>query len=194
MPKFVYDFIEGNKDLKDLLGGKGANLAEMTNLGLPVPPGFTITTDACRYYLEHGGVPDGLDDEVSSHLHALEESMGRKLGAPADPLLVSVRSGAKFSMPGMMDTVLNIGLSDESVGGLLGQRRRRVGQHLPAEPDAPVRGRGRVRAFDRRQQESKQVLVQLVGSDHALTLSLPPIVANSGMILTSMSGPARERS
>src|SRR5690242_2144865 len=93
----------------------------MTNLGLPVPPGFTITTDACRYYLGHGTTPDGLDDEVSSHLHALEQSMGRKLGAPADPLLVSVRSGAKFSMPGMMDTVLNIGLSDESVDGLAKQ-------------------------------------------------------------------------
>jgi pyruvate,orthophosphate dikinase len=121
VPKFVYNFTEGNKDLKDLLGGKGANLAEMTNLGLPVPPGFTITTDACRYYLEQGSVPDGLDDEVSSHLHALEAAMGRKLGDPADPLLVSVRSGAKFSMPGMMDTVLNIGLSDESVDGLAKQ-------------------------------------------------------------------------
>src|ERR1700691_3870407 len=93
----------------------------MTNLGLPVPPGFTITTDACRYYLERGAVPGGLDDEVSSHLHALEKTMGRKLGDPADPLLVSVRSGAKFSMPGMMDTVLNIGLSDESVRGLAKQ-------------------------------------------------------------------------
>ena len=121
MPKFVYDFREGNKDLKDLLGGKGANLAEMTNLGLPVPPGFTITTDACRYYLAHGSTPDGLDDEVTSHLSALEAAMGRRLGEPADPLLVSVRSGAKFSMPGMMDTVLNIGLSDESVDGLAKQ-------------------------------------------------------------------------
>ncbi len=121
MPKFVYDFTEGNKDLKDLLGGKGANLAEMTNLGLPVPPGFTITTDACRHYLAHGTTPDGLDDEVSSHLEALEQTMGRKLGDPADPLLVSVRSGAKFSMPGMMDTVLNVGLSDESVDGLAKQ-------------------------------------------------------------------------
>ena len=121
MPKFVYDFTEGNRDLKDLLGGKGANLAEMTNLGLPVPPGFTITTDACRYYLAHGTVPDGLDDEVGSHLRALEKTMGRKLGDPADPLLVSVRSGAKFSMPGMMDTVLNVGLSDESVCGLAKQ-------------------------------------------------------------------------
>ena len=121
MPKFVYDFTEGNKDLKDLLGGKGANLAEMTNLGLPVPPGFTITTDACRYYLAHGTTPGGLDDEAAAHLAALEQAMGRKLGDPADPLLVSVRSGAKFSMPGMMDTVLNIGLSDESVHGLAKQ-------------------------------------------------------------------------
>ena len=121
MPKFVYDFTEGNKDLKDLLGGKGANLAEMTNLGLPVPPGFTITTDACRHYLAHGTTPDGLDDEVTSHLEALERTMGRRLGDGADPLLVSVRSGAKFSMPGMMDTVLNVGLSDESVDGLAKQ-------------------------------------------------------------------------
>ncbi len=121
MPKFVYDFTEGNRDLKDLLGGKGANLAEMTNLGLPVPPGFTITTDACRYYLAQGTVPDGLDDEVTRHLTALESEMGRKLGDPDDPLLVSVRSGAKFSMPGMMDTVLNVGLSDQSVDGLAKQ-------------------------------------------------------------------------
>jgi pyruvate,orthophosphate dikinase len=121
VPKFVYDFTEGNRDLKDLLGGKGANLAEMTNLGLPVPPGFTITTDACRYYLAQGTVPDGLDDEVTRHLTALESEMGRKLGDPDDPLLVSVRSGAKFSMPGMMDTVLNVGLSDQSVDGLAKQ-------------------------------------------------------------------------
>ena len=121
MPKLVYDFTEGNKNLKDLLGGKGANLAEMTNLGLPVPPGFIITTDACRYYLQNGSTPDGLDAEVSEHLRQLEEKMGRRLGDHADPLLVSVRSGAKFSMPGMMETVLNIGLSDESVHGLAKQ-------------------------------------------------------------------------
>ncbi|WP_018655013.1 pyruvate, phosphate dikinase [Actinomadura flavalba] len=121
MPKFVYDFTEGNKDLKDLLGGKGANLAEMTNLGLPVPPGFTITTEACRHYLEHGTVPEGLTAEVDAHLAALETAMGKRLGDPTDPLLVSVRSGAKFSMPGMMETVLNIGLNDESVAGLAAQ-------------------------------------------------------------------------
>ncbi|MFI9391959.1 pyruvate, phosphate dikinase [Streptomyces bauhiniae] len=119
--KFVYDFTEGNKDLKDLLGGKGANLAEMTNLGLPVPPGFTITTEACKVYLDSGEEPAALRDEVSAHLDALEQRMGKKLGQADDPLLVSVRSGAKFSMPGMMDTVLNIGLSDKSVKGLAKQ-------------------------------------------------------------------------
>ncbi|TLS46398.1 pyruvate, phosphate dikinase [Streptomyces montanus] len=119
--KFVYDFTEGNKDLKDLLGGKGANLAEMTNLGLPVPPGFTITTEACKTYLDSGEEPAALRDEVSAHLDALEKEMGKKLGQADNPLLVSVRSGAKFSMPGMMDTVLNIGLSDKSVQGLAKQ-------------------------------------------------------------------------
>ena len=121
MPKLVYDFTEGNKDLKDLLGGKGANLAEMTNLGLPVPGGFIITTDACRYYLTEGKVPGGLAAEVTTHLRQLESTMGKQLGDHQDPLLVSVRSGAKFSMPGMMETVLNIGLSDESVQGLAKQ-------------------------------------------------------------------------
>ncbi|GAA2882693.1 pyruvate, phosphate dikinase [Nonomuraea rubra] len=121
MAKYVYDFTEGNRNLKDLLGGKGANLAEMTNLGLPVPHGFTITTEACRHYLAEGSVPSGLDQEVAEHLEALEAKMGRKLGQADDPLLVSVRSGAKFSMPGMMETVLNIGLNDESVHGLAKQ-------------------------------------------------------------------------
>src|SRR3954462_13073833 len=97
-------------DMKDLLGGKGANLAEMTSvLGLPVPHGFTITTDACRAYMD-GGWPKGLDDEVAKQLQKLEKSRGRPRAPPAAPLLVSVRSGAKFSMPGMMDTVLNLGL------------------------------------------------------------------------------------
>src|SRR5205085_3400419 len=108
-------------DMKDLLGGKGANLAEMTSvLGLPVPGGFTITTDACRAYMD-AGWPNGLDAEVTKHLTALEKKMGRRLGDPVDPLLVSVRSGAKFSMPGMMDTVLNLGLNDDSVEGLAKQ-------------------------------------------------------------------------
>src|SRR5678815_3309734 len=116
--KYVYDFAEGNKDLKDLLGGKGANLAEMTNLGLPVPPGFTITTEACQAYLSTGSTPPELAEEVAEHQARLEQTMGRTLGDPNDPLLVSVRSGAKFSMPGMMETVLNVGLNDESVHGL----------------------------------------------------------------------------
>src|SRR5690348_6174521 len=93
----------------------------MTNIGLPVPPGFTITTEACRYFLAHGGVPEGLAGEVAEHLARMEQAMGRRLGDQADPLLVSVRSGAKFSMPGMMDTVLNIGITDESVHGLAKQ-------------------------------------------------------------------------
>jgi pyruvate,orthophosphate dikinase len=105
-------------EYKDLLGGKGANLAEMTSvLKLPVPPGFTISTDACRDYM-YGGWPEGLDEEIAKHVFKLEKAMGRKLGDPFDPLLVSVRSGAKFSMPGMMDTVLNLGLNDQSVEGL----------------------------------------------------------------------------
>src|SRR3954452_3112502 len=126
MTKFVYDFAEGSKDQKDLLGGKGANLAEMANLGLPVPPGFTISTEACRAYLESsaagdGDLPPGLDEEIDTHLAALEKVMSKSLGQPDDPLLVSVRSGAKFSMPGMMETVLNVGLNDESVHGLAQQ-------------------------------------------------------------------------
>ncbi|VEG27966.1 pyruvate, phosphate dikinase [Actinomyces howellii] len=118
MPKYVYRFSEGDKDQKDLLGGKGANLAEMTRLGLPVPPGFTITTDACRAYLADGAVPEELSVQVTTALREVESELGRELGAAADPLLVSVRSGAKFSMPGMMETVLNIGLNDASVVGL----------------------------------------------------------------------------
>ena len=118
MVKYVYDFSEGDKSMKDLLGGKGANLAEMTKLGLPVPPGFTITTEACRAYLKESAVPESLATEVTRALRGVEDQMGRHLGDPADPLLVSVRSGAKFSMPGMMETVLNIGLNDESVLGL----------------------------------------------------------------------------
>ncbi|GAB3651257.1 pyruvate, phosphate dikinase [Glycomyces tarimensis] len=116
--RYVYEFAEGDKDHKDLLGGKGANLAEMTNLGLPVPPGFTITTEACRHYLAHGQEPPGLSGEVDAQLARLERERGKRLGAEDDPLLVSVRSGAKFSMPGMMDTVLDIGLNDASVTGL----------------------------------------------------------------------------
>jgi pyruvate,orthophosphate dikinase len=120
-PKLVYDFSEGNRGMKDLLGGKGANLAEMTNLGLPVPPGFTITTEACKAYLDDQAFPPGLLEEVDEHLRGLEQAMGRRLGDLDNPLLVSVRSGAKYSMPGMMDTVLNLGLNDRSVVGLARQ-------------------------------------------------------------------------
>jgi pyruvate,orthophosphate dikinase len=120
-PSYVYDFRDGNKDMKDLLGGKGANLAEMTNLRLPVPPGFTITTEGCLAFLESGELPEGLWEEVESHLRSLESEMGRRLGDRDNPVLVSVRSGAKYSMPGMMDTVLNLGLNDRSVMGLARQ-------------------------------------------------------------------------
>ena len=119
--KYVYDFDEGNKEMKEILGGKGANLAEMTNLGIPVPPGFTITTEACVYYSDKGEYPAGLAEEIGVHLAVLEKKMGKRLGDRDDPLLVSVRSGARASMPGMMDTVLNLGLNDGSVKGLAGQ-------------------------------------------------------------------------
>ena len=117
--RFVYDFDEDSSGGRELLGGKGVGLAEMTQLGIPVPSGFTITTDACRAYMSAGGeVPDGLDVEVSRHVTALEERTGKRFGDPHDPLLVSVRSGAAISMPGMMDTVLNLGLNDIAVAGL----------------------------------------------------------------------------
>ena len=133
----MYRFSEGDKDQKDLLGGKGANLAEMTRLGLPVPPGFTITTDACRAYLADGEVPDELAVQVTTALRSVEEELGRELGAAKDPLLVSVRSGAKFSMPGMMETVLNIGLNDVSVKGLAAASsdERFAGTPPPPHPD-----------------------------------------------------------
>ncbi|MEA2507390.1 MAG: pyruvate, orthophosphate dikinase [Actinomycetota bacterium] len=122
MSEWVHDFDEGDASQKNLLGGKGANLAEMTKIGLPVPPGFTITTAACNAYRESGqNFPNGLLDEVAEHRKRLEEALGRQIGDARDPLLVSVRSGAPFSMPGMMDTVLNVGLNDESVEGLTGQ-------------------------------------------------------------------------
>ena len=119
MVKYVYDFSQGNKDMKDLLGGKGANLAEMTTMGMPVPPGFTISTEACRVYLNTGEVPEELATEVTQELRKVEDKMGRQLGDEHNPLLLSVRSGAKFSMPGMMETVLNIGLNDTTIKGLI---------------------------------------------------------------------------
>jgi pyruvate,orthophosphate dikinase len=121
--KYIYFFgegkAEGKGDMKDLLGGKGAGLAEMTNAGIPVPPGFTITTEMCRYYYKNNKkLPDDFEEELKKYLKKLEKVTGKKFGDPKNPLLVSVRSGAKFSMPGMMDTILNLGLNDESVKGL----------------------------------------------------------------------------
>jgi len=117
--KGVYLFREGNAQMRDLLGGKGANLAEMTNIGLPVPPGFTITTEVCNAYLREGRLPEGIWEQVLAAMAEVEREMGRRFGDPSDPLLVSVRSGAKFSMPGMMDTILNLGLNSETVRGLI---------------------------------------------------------------------------
>jgi len=119
--KYIYSFSEGSRDMKDLLGGKGANLAEMTKLGLPVPPGFTVTTEACNYYLINEGYSDGFFEEMKDKLSDLEGAMGKRLGDHKNPLLVSVRSGARISMPGMMDTVLNLGLNDDTVQGLIEQ-------------------------------------------------------------------------
>ncbi|HEV3140822.1 MAG TPA: pyruvate, phosphate dikinase [Vicinamibacterales bacterium] len=121
--KHVYFFgsgkADGNRNMKDLLGGKGSGLAEMTNAGLPVPPGFTVSTEVCNiYYRQKGKIPPAIDKEIAEHIKKLEKAAGATLGSPSNPLLVSVRSGAKFSMPGMMDTILNLGLNDESVEGL----------------------------------------------------------------------------
>jgi pyruvate, orthophosphate dikinase len=118
--RYVFDFDEPAEGGKELLGGKGAGLAEMTALGIPVPAGFTITTDACRDYLEGRELPERLEAEIDEHLGALEEKTGKRFGDPRDPLLVSVRSGAAISMPGMMDTILNLGLNDDAVAGLAG--------------------------------------------------------------------------
>jgi pyruvate,orthophosphate dikinase len=118
MTRYVYGFDEPSEGGRDLLGGKGAGLAEMTQLGVPVPAGFTITTDACRAFMASGGEVEGLDEEVAEHIARLEEQAGKRFGDPEDPLLVSVRSGAAISMPGMMDSILNVGLNDESVAGL----------------------------------------------------------------------------
>jgi len=117
--KWVYQFNEGDKSMKNLLGGKGANLAEMTSIGLPVPPGFTLTTEVCNHYSANADYPDGVEEQVAAALAALEADTGKKLGDVADPLLLSVRSGARASMPGMMDTVLNLGLNDTTVKGVI---------------------------------------------------------------------------
>ena len=116
--RYVFDFDESAEGGKELLGAKGVGLAEMTTLGIPVPPGFTITTDACRDYLRTKELPEGLEAEIDEHLASLEETTGKRFGEAGDPLLVSVRSGAAVSMPGMMDTILNLGLNDYAVEGL----------------------------------------------------------------------------
>ena len=117
--KWVYQFSEGSAKMKDLLGGKGAGAADMTRAGMPVPPGFTLTTEACReYYARSRKFPEGLWEQVLRSLKILERKAGKRFGDAHDPLLVSVRSGAKFSMPGMMDTVLNLGLNEETTRGL----------------------------------------------------------------------------
>jgi pyruvate,orthophosphate dikinase len=118
MPRYVYDFDQPSEGGRELLGGKGIGLSEMTLLGVPVPAGFTITTDACRAFMREGGLPEGLDEEIGQHITSLEEHSGKRFGDPEDPLLVSVRSGAAVSMPGMMDTILNLGLNDIAVEGL----------------------------------------------------------------------------
>src|SRR5262245_43973962 len=129
--KHVYFFgngkADGDRTMRDTLGGKGAGLAEMTNAGLPVPPGFTISTDVCTvYYAEKGRIPDAIETEIADNLRKLEKAAGATLGSKENPLLVSVRSGAKFSMPGMMDTILNLGLNDQAVEGL--KRRTQNGR------------------------------------------------------------------
>src|SRR2546421_2595725 len=118
MSRYIYDFDEPSDGGRDLLGGKGIGLAEMMQLGIPVPSGFTITTDACRAYMRDGGIPAGLEDEIDEHIARLEARAGKRFADPQDPLLVSVRSGAAVSMPGMMDTILNVGLNDVAVCGL----------------------------------------------------------------------------
>ena len=119
MTKYVYDYSEAGNAGKELLGGKGAGLAEMTGIGLPVPFGFTVTTEACNEYMRNGrDLPKGLEEEIEQHIQVLERSAGKKFGDSSDPLLVSVRSGAAISMPGMMDTILNLGLNDIAVEGL----------------------------------------------------------------------------
>ena len=130
MSQYVYFFgggkADGRKDMKDVLGGKGAGLAEMTNAGLPVPPGFTVSTDVCRIYAQKGELPPEIEREVLEALSHLESSVGQKLGDRDKPLLLSVRSGAKFSMPGMMDTILNLGMNDKTAEGVSRASNRRT--------------------------------------------------------------------
>ncbi len=148
--RYVFDFDEHADGGRELLGGKGIGLAEMTQLGVPVPAGFTITTEACRAYWTSGRqLPDGLDEEIAEHVAALEQKTGKRFGDPNDPLLVSVRSGAAVSMPGMMDTILNLGLNDEAAAGARsGDRQQALRLRLVPPPDPDVRrGRGGIDAY-----------------------------------------------
>ena len=178
--KLVYLFTEGNASMKDLLGGKGANLAEMTSLGLPVPPGFIVTTRACNAYLAAGGFPPGLWDDIQAALAKIERAAGRKFGDPANPLLVSCRSGARFSMPGMMDTVLNLGLNDDVATGPRRAARRRPPLRLRRLPAAgadvldrrpraarrAVRGSAGAPPCRRRRRQRRRPSRRGAGSDH----------------------------
>ena len=144
---WVFDFDQGSREMRELLGGKGANIAEMTRVLGPerVPAGFTITTEACVAYMRGGEQPPGLDEQVDEALARLEERVGKRLGDPEDPLLVSVRSGARVSMPGMLDTVLNLGLNEGSTAGLAaahGQRALRLRLATPLRADVRRRGAG----------------------------------------------------
>ena len=144
--KYVYFFgggkADGNGKMKDVLGGKGSGLAEMTNVGLPVPPGFTIQTEACREYMRLNAVSKAADRQIEEALAKLESLQGQKLGKGDNPLLVSVRSGAKFSMPGMMDTILNLGLNDQSVEALATPHQQPAFRlRLLSPPDSDVRQR-----------------------------------------------------
>ena len=156
MTKWVYRFDEVDEvqakaggdweNVRTLLGGKGANLAEMARIGMPVPPGFTITTEACNTYIEAGNLfPDGMWDQLLDAMQTMEKTSGKGFGDPARPLLVSCRSGAKFSMPGMMDTVLNIGLNDDTVQGMIQPDRRqpfRLRCLSTSDPNVRERGHG----------------------------------------------------
>ena len=156
--KWVYDFAEGSREMRDLLGGKGANVAEMTRvLGEDlVPPGFTITTEACVEYMRSGHEPDGLEQQVADALERLERRSGKRFGDESDPLLVSVRSGARESMPGMLDTILNVGLNDRSVEGLATRHRQRA-LRLGRLPPPACRCSGTSSAGSRRSGSSGEI-------------------------------------
>src|SRR5580704_12542051 len=174
---YIYRFgqaeAEGDGSMREELGGKGASLAEMTKLGLPVPPGFTISTSACRFYLEHGAIPESLDAELENALGWLELEQAQRLGGEKDPLLLSVRSGAPVSMPGMMDTILNVGINDANIAGLaakhqnvefaLDSYRRLLQMFGSVVLQIPKQ------SFDRAAEDAKAVLNPSIDSKEAIT-------------------------